>query len=305
MAKTTTVPGALVPYEAGVVAITPLDSNFRPMYEHTVLTQENFLQSTQLTETVTTEEIENGNGQNKTLVTARMQNLAVTSNVYNKVFHNMAAGNIETLPSKANMPTTATWNLPSSVPTDGGLQITFGADADIEKIPAVNDDGDYFLVVEDSYGNPLVRRETPEKGAFSWDSDTKTISFSDDYVGQQIRLSYEYESTNIIRYESNPILSQKMFQIDTFGITVDPNTDVKVRKHERMKRATLTGDVPGIPSQKSRATSMVYNFQSAPMPLGVSGYFCDLEPIGDTGEGTDAGLTNIVNGGDDNFTSKP
>lgn len=305
MAKTTTVPSSLVPYEAGVCVLTPLDLNFREMWEQSVMTQDNFLQSTQFSETATTEEIENGNGQNKTLVTSRTQNLVVTSNVYNKIFDNMAAGRLESLPAKANMPETFTWNLPSTVPTDGNLQITFGADGDHAKEPAMNADGEYWFIVEDSYGNPLVRRDVPENGAYSWDSDTKALSFSEEYAGQQIRVMYEYETTKIIRYENNPILSQKMFRIDTFGVTVDPNTDRKVRKHECIKRATLSGDVPGMPTQKSRATSLVYNFQSAPMPLGVSAYFSDYEPIDDGMDGSDTGTTNIVNGGDDKFGTTP
>lgn len=303
MAKTTTVPKELVPYEAGVVILTPLDRNHRPQYEHAVATQKNFLQSTQLTETVTTEELENGNGQSKTLVTQRVQNLAVTSNVTNIVFHNMAVGNLESLPERSLMMTETTWNLPTT--TSEGLTITFGAEGDIKKEPAPNNDGEYFMIVGDSYDNPLVRRDTPENGAYTWDADTKTIGFSDDYAGQQIRIIYEYEVTNAIRYDSNPVLSQKEFQIDVFGDTVDASTNRKIRKHECLKRATLTGDVPGMPTQKSRATSLVYNFQSAPVPAGESPYYAEWVPMDDDEDATGGYADNIVNGGDDVFTGKP
>lgn len=303
MAKMSTVPGALVPYEAGWVIATPLDANHREMWDRSVSTQDNYLQSTQLTESVTTEELENGNGQNKVMVTSKTQTLTVTSNVYNKVFHNMVAGNLETLPAKANMLDVFTWNLPATAP-ESGLKITFGASGDHKREPAPNADGEYFFIINDSYMNNLVRRDTPELGAYSWDEDTKTLSFSNDYAGAEIRVTYEYESENIIHYESNPILSQKEFRIDVFGTTVDPNTDRKVKKHECIKRATLSGDVPGMPTQKSRAASMVYTFSSAPVPAGVSPYFCDMEPLDDDG-GSGTGADNIVNGGDDNFTSKP
>lgn len=302
MAKTTTVPGALVPYNAGCVVITPLDKNHREMWDRSVATQENFLQSTQLTESVTTEEVPNGNGQAKTLVTSRLQNLAVTSNVYNKVFHNMVAGNLESLPAKTTMLDSFTWNLPSTAP-ESGLQITFGTTGDHKVEPAKNEDNEYFFIVEDSYGNVLVRQETAEKGAYTWDPDTKALGFSNDYVGQQMRIIYQYETTNAIRYESNPVLSQKEFRIDVFGLTVDVNSDQKVKKHECMKRATLTGDVPGMPTQQSRVATMTYNFQSAPVPVGESPYFCEMEPV--AGDGSSTGGDNFVNGGDDKFGTTP
>ncbi len=304
MAKTTTVPKNLVPYQAGVTILTPLDANHRPMYDRSVASQFNFISSSQTTVTRTTEDIENGNGNNKTVILDETYNYTLTVNAFNIVFHNTIAGSIETLPAKELVPNEFTWNLPTTVPTDGSLQIMFGAEngPDVPD-PVAQADGSYFMIVEDSYGNPLVRRDTPEKGAYSWDPDTKAISFSDDYVGAAIRVIYEYADANTIRYDSNPILSQPEFQIDTYGIKVDADTNRKVKVHERILRASYSGDLSNMPSQKSQAMSVSYTFASNPVPSGVSVYTCTYTPLDEDSSGADASLSNIVNGGDDKFGS--
>lgn len=299
-AKTTKVTKSLVPYEAGVAIVTPLDANKRPDYIRSVATQYNFMQSTQMSETRTTEELENGNGQNKTLVTGVTYNLSVVANALNIVFHNTVAGRIETLPDKTLVMDEFTWFLPSVAPEEG-LTITFGVDGDQPKEPAADENGDYWFIVEDSYGNPLVRLDTPEFGAYSWDKDLKQLRFSDEYAGAAIRVIYRYTSTNSIRYDSNPILSQPEFQIDIFGVTVDAETDKKFKVHERLLRATQTGDLSGMATQKSRSAPITYTFQSAPVPSGTSVYTITYTPLDDDGDGTGTGATNWVNGGDDKF----
>lgn len=302
-AKTTNVPKQLVPYEAGTVVVTPIDTNtFRPIYDQSVMTQHNFLASTQVTESTTTEEIENGNGSNATVVNSKQWSLTVTSNVMNIVFDNFVRGNIEKLPDKVLAFSEFTYQLPTTVPEDG-LSITFGANKDREPVPAAEDSGEYWFIVEDSFGNPLVRLDTPQHGAYSWDADTKTISFSADYAGAAIRVMYRYATTDSIQYESNPVLSQRLFQIDTYGTTVDLTTNEKVYKHERLVRASLSGDVSGLTGQKSRSTSITYTFNSQAVPAGVSAYSSDWHKITDSNAGS--GNASRVNGGDENFTTTP
>lgn len=303
-AKTTTVTKSLIPYEAGVTIITPLDKNHRLLLTRAVATQYNYVASTQTSVTKTTEEVENGNGQNKTFVTAETYNFTLNVNALNIVFHNTVAGRIETLPDKTLVFDEFTWFLPETVPTETGLQITFGTSGDHAVEPAARADGSYFFIVEDSYGNPLVRRDTPEHGAYAWDPDTKALSFSEDYKGMPIRVIYEYSDTNSIRYDSNPILSQPEFQIDVFGITVDAETDQKFKVHERILRASYSGDLSSMPTQKSRAATLAYTFASTPVPSGTSVYSVTYTPIG-AGDDGDGSLDSIVNGGDDKFTAKP
>lgn len=285
MAKTTTVPKNLVPYQAGVTVLTLLDANHRPMYDRSVASQYNYVASSQTTVTRTTEEVENGNGQNKTVILDETYNYTLNVNSFNIVFHNTISGAIETLPDKELVPNEFTWNLPTTIPTDGSLQIAFGtengprdASGNLVPEPAPQNNGDYFMVVEDSYGNPLVKRDVPEHGAYSFDPDTNVISFSDDYAGAAIRVIYEYEDSKTIRYDSNPILSQPEFQIDTYGIKVDADTNQKVKVHERILRASYSGDLSNMPSQKSRAASIAYTFSSNPVPYGTSVYTCTSEP---------------------------
>lgn len=303
MAKTTTVPKSLIPYEAGVTIITPLDKNHRPMYERSVASQYNYVGSTQTSVTQTTEEIENGNGQNKTVINDETYNFTLNVNAFNIVFHNTIANRIETLPDKELVLDEFTWYLPET--TSAGLQITFGKGNDHEVEPAPNEDGEYWFIVEDSYGNPLVRRDTPENGAYAWDPDTKALTFSDDYLGAAIRVIYQYEDSHSIRYDSNPIISQPEFQIDVFGITTDAETDRKIKVHERLLRASYSGDLSGMPTQKSRATTISYTFQSNPVPSGTSVYTAIYTPLDEDESGAAAFLDNVVNGGDDVFTGKP
>lgn len=305
MAKTTTVTKSLIPYEAGVTIITPLDKNHRPMLERAVATQYNYVASTQVVVTKTTEELENGNGQNKTMVTAETYNFTLNVNALNIVFHNTVAGRIETLPEKTLVLDEFTWFLPDTVPTDGDLSITFGADKDHKVEPAAREDGEFFFVVEDSYGNPLVRRDTPENGAYAWDKDTKKLSFSDEYAGAAIRVIYEYADSNSIRYDSNPLLSQPEYQIDVFGITTDAETDQKFKVHERILRASYSGDLSGMPTQKSRAATIAYTFASTPVPSGSSVYTVTYTPLDSDDGSSDAYMNNIVNGGDDKFGTTP
>lgn len=302
-AKTTTVTKSLVPYEAGVAIVTPLNANKQPDYIRSVATQYNFMQSTQMSETRTTEELENGNGQNKTLVTGVTYNLSVVSNALNIVFHNTVAGRLETLPEKTLVMDEFTWVLPDA--PDEGLTISFGTGKDHEIEPAPDDNGEYWFIVEDSYGNPLVRLDTAEFGAYSWDADTKVLRFVDEYAGAAIRVIYRYASSNSIRYDSNPILSQPEFQIDIYGITVDAETDKKFKVHERLLRATQTGDLSGMATQKSRSAPITYTFQSAPVPSGTSVYTITYTPIDDDGTDTGVGTENWVNGGDDKFDKLP
>lgn len=301
-AKTTTVPKLLIPYEAGVSIVTPLDLNKRPNLIRSVATQHNFLSQTQLSETKTTEELENGNGQNKTMVTSVVYNLSVVANVLNIVYHNMVAGRIESLPDRTLVMDEFTWFLPETAPEEG-LTITFGVDADHATEPAADENGEYWFIVEDSYGNPLVRLDTPEFGAYSWDKDLKQLRFSDEYAGAAIRVIYRYASTNSIRYDSNPILSQPEFQLDNFGIMSDAESGRKFRVHERLLRATQTGDLSGMPTQRSISSPITYTFQSSPVPSGVSVYSVTYTPIDGNGNATGESFTNWVNGGDDKFDS--
>lgn len=297
-ARTTTVRKDIIPYRAGVVIITPLDENKRPMYTRSVATEYEFLTSTQTSVTRTMETLANGNGQDKDFVTDERYTLTVIGNTMNPVFHGVVTGRIETLPTDELVPTDVTFNLSTTKPTTGSyLEIKFGTGEDFEAIPAANEDGEYNFVVEDSYGNPLVRKDTPVFGAYSYDSDTKALQFSEEYVGAAIRIIYYYKVSNALRYDSNPILQQPEFQIQTFGLVSSASTSEKYMAITTLKRCTATGDITDQTTQKSKSAPITYTFQSSPVPDGVSVYSQVFAPVA----GTAASIDSIVNGGDDNF----
>lgn len=303
-AKTTTVQKRLIPYRAGAAAVTPLDDNMRPIYTQSVMTEETFIASTQTSVTNEVETIESGNGSNVDVVTSETYTVTVTTNAYNPVFHNMVAGRLEYLPTSTIMKDTFTHNLPAA-PTgeETYLEITFGAGKDHETEPAPDPDGNYNFVVEDSYGNPLKRMDTPQFGAYSYDVEGKALQFSTEYANAEIRVAYDYNEKNALVYKSDPILKRKLFKIDIFGISRDAVGGTTYRYETTIERAYLTGDLTEMPTQASANSPMTYTFNSAPVPTGVSVYTQKLAPYMPGGDGSGDSAANIVNGGDDNFTT--
>lgn len=301
-ARTTQVRKDLIPYNAGVVILTPLDANKKPMYERAVATQYDFLTSTQTSVSRTTETLANGNGQDKDFTIDERYTVTVVGNTFNPVFHGVATGRIETLPTRELVPEQITFNLAPTVSDPGGnLEITFGVGKDFEQVPAADADGQFNFIVEDSYGNVLTRMDSPVFGAYSYDSDTKALQFSKEYVNAEIRVIYWREDLDTIRYDSNPILSQPEYQLQAFGITTSASTDQKYRVITTIKRCTATGDITDQTTQKSKSAPITYTFQSTPVPEGVSSY---SQVFSLMSAGATAGSPfndNIVNGCDDNF----
>lgn len=303
-AKTTTVRKDLIPYRAGTVILDPLDANKRPDYTRSVATGFDFLSSTQVSVTRTMETLENGNGQDKEYPLDEVYTVTVTGNTFNPVFHGVVLGQIETLPDKILMPHSLTHNLPTNVAEGGTLGIVFGSTGDVpdDPVPAADEDGLYHFVVEDSYGNVLVKMETPEFGGYSYDEDTKTLEFSDEYKGAAIRVLYDYEATNAIHYSSNPIIQNPEYQVRIFGIRQSASTGETYNFMEKILRCTATGDITNQTSQKSKSAPITYTFTSSPVPPGVSVYSSAYVP--NTGSGSDSGTGGVqdrVNGGDDKF----
>lgn len=267
--KQVTVPKDLIPYEAGVVIVTPLDKNKKPDYSKSVATQRDFLTSTQTSVTRTMETLPNGNGQDKDYVTDEAYSLVVTGNTYNPDFHAVIAGRIQSTPQTVLMPTEISYNLPK---TGEELEITFGGEGEFEKEPAADEDGSYFFIVEDSYGNRLIPGDEPAVGVYHYDVDTKALQFSKDYAEEAIRVVYKFAVEGGLEIRSNPILQQPEFQIETFGIRVSAGSDKKFRTYIKIARATVSGDLSEQTTQKSRVAPLTYTFNSAPVPVGTSVY---------------------------------
>lgn len=305
-AKTTTVRKDLIPYRAGTVVLTPLDANMRPDYKRSVATEYTYLASTQTSVTRATETLESGNGSNKEIPTSETYTVTITANAFNPVFHNAAAGRLETLPNTTLMKDEFTFNLASAPAEEGGyLQITFGSGKDHEVEPAADADGNYNFVVEDSYGNPLMRLDTPQFGAYSYDEEANALQFSKEYANAAIRVIYNYEEPNALVYKSDPILKISEFRLEIFGITQSAGGGESYKVETILERCSVTGDLSEPPTQAARSAPMTYTFASTPVPAGVSVYTQKFAPVSTGGTGTGSSSDNIVNGGDDKFTTTP
>lgn len=301
-AKTTTVRKDLIPYQAGTIILDPLDENKQPDYTRSVATGTDFLTSTQVSITRSTETLENGNGQDKDFVTSETYTLTATGNVFNPIFHGVVAGQIETLPNKTLFPYEVSYNLPLSVEEGTTLGITFGSTGPLPEAPepAADETGNVNFIIEDSYGNVLTKLDTPEFGAYSYDADTKTLEFSNEYKGALLRIIYNYEATNAIQYSSNPILQNTEYQVRIFGIRQSASTGDSYRFIEKIARATATGDITNQATQKAKSAPITYTFSSTPVPKGVSVYTTAYIPDTTT-DGDGLTIKNRVNGCDDNF----
>lgn len=302
-AKTTTVRKDLIPYEAGVVILDPLDENKTPDYTRSVATGFDFLTSTQVSITRTSETLANGNGQDKDYPLDETYTMTVTGNVFNPIFHGVVTGQIETLPTTTLMPNEINYNLPTTSSAGTNVTLMFGKTGPLpnEPEPATDESGEVNFIVEDSYGNVLTRLDTPEFGSYSYDEDTKTLEFSEEYKGALIRVIYNYSVTNAIQYTSNPIIQNPEYQVRIFGIRQSASTGETYNFMEKIARATATGDITNQPSQKSKSAPITYTFTSTPVPKGTSVYTSTMAPTITTSDADGVAIKNRVNGCDDNF----
>lgn len=307
-ARTTTVRKDLIPYQAGTIILDPLDENKQPDYTRSVATGTDFLTSTQVTITRTTETLENGNGQDKDFITDETYTLTATGNVFNPIFHGVVTGQIETLPEKNLFPYELSYNLPSTLEEDASsVTLTFGTGSPVPDapMPAADESGNVNFLIEDSYGNVLTRLDSPEFGAYSYDADTHTLEFSEEYKGALLRIIYNYEVTNSIQYASNPILQNVEYQVRIFGIRQSASTGDSYNFIEKIARATATGDISNQSTQKSKSAPITYTFSSTPVPKGTSVYVAAYAPTSGTSDADGKAISNKVNGCDDAFTVKP
>lgn len=267
----------IIPYRAGLVMVTPLDANKKPNYTKSVATEWNFLTSTQTSVSRETEELANGNGSDKEYTNSETYNLTVIGNTFDPDFHAAVTGRVESVPEKALALEQFNFSLPEA--GAGTLQITFGTGKDYEILPAADADGNYNFIIEDSFGNRLMRSTTTSVGTYVYDADNKALQFSNDYAGANIRVLFWYESADALVYNSNPTLQQPEYQIDVYGISMSAETDEKYKIMTRILRATISGDVSDQTTQKSKSAPVTYTFKSAPVPEGVSVYSQTYVPL--------------------------
>lgn len=266
---TKTVYGDLIPLKAGICRITPLDDKMVPIYPQAITTKRDFLTSSQFSTTRTSETLPNGNGSDKDYPTDEKHNLALVTQTYDPRFHRAFSGDqvVET-------PEPILFDTSVTVPSADAYEVAI-----TENEPVAADDGKYYIEVRDVYGNTLEQDETPAEGKYKYDSDLKKLTFDASAAGQTFTVYYYIAGTTGEAYQANPILKNTVYQVEVMGEMQSAETGKTIRYYAKMPRATATGDVPRVMTQKSINSTMTYNFASAPVPQGTSPYYESFTPV--------------------------
>lgn len=267
MATNKKVKNDLIPLRAGVVRIIPLDAASKPIYDKAYTTNRQFLTSTQVNTTRTSETLANGNGSDKDYPTDERYTLALVTNTYDPKFHAVISGDVEATPVAILKDTTI-------IPANGSYVFKDG------DVPVESDDGVVHMEVRDSFKNLLTDAGTSELSAdtYKYDPDTKTITFDSSRDNTEISVVYYVAGTDGEAYQSSPILQSKQFRIEIYGETQSAETGQQIKYFARMLRATVSGDLPRVTTQKSISAPITYNFQSAPVPEGMSAFYESFTP---------------------------
>lgn len=264
MATSKQVRNDLIPLKAGIIRIIPLDENGDPKFAEAVTTQRNFLTSTQVTTTRTSETLANGNGSDKDYPTDEKYNLALVTNIFDQKFHNTLAGSkIVESPMPILYDTTVT------VPAESEYTVDLTAHE-----PVASSDGKIHIEIRDTYGNLLEQVDASvAEGKFKYDSDLKTLTFDTSSAGKSYSCVYYVAGTAGEAFESSPILANPQFMVEVYGEMQSANYGGTTLMYERILRATVSGDLPNVTSQKSISAPITYNFASAPVPQGKSAFY--------------------------------
>lgn len=262
----------LIPLKAGIVRLTPLDENANPIYAQSITTKRQFLTSTQITTTRTSESLPNGNGSDKEFPTDERHTLALVTQTYDPKFHAMLSGSeVVSAPKPILHDTTV-------VPNDSGEVVL---DNNAEPVAAPNDpDSKIWFEIRDAYGNLLeeTTSEVNDATQYKYDSGTKTLTFDTSLANVALSCIYYVSANTGDAYQASPILKNRQFQVEVFGEMQSADYGDTTQYYACMPRATVSGDIPRVTSQKSISAAITYNFQSAPVPQGMSAFYESYTP---------------------------
>lgn len=261
----------LIPLKAGILRLTLLDANGDPLFANPYSTQRNFLTSTQVSTTRASETLANGNGSDKDYPTSETYTLTLVSNIFDQKFHNYLAGSIKPATLLPILYDT-TITVPSATPYE--IDLT-------SKPPVAMSDGKYYFEIRDSFGNMFTQPsdgETLGEGKYSYDPDTKKLTFDATSAGKSYSCVYNVAAPNGEAFAANPILSNPQFRLEVYGEMQSANYGGTTLLYEMMPRATVSGDLPNVTTQKSISAPITYTFASAPVPQGVSPFYQSFTP---------------------------
>lgn len=271
MATPKTVRNDLIPMKAGIVRVTPLDANSNPIYAEAYSTKRDFLTSTAITTTRTSETLANGNGSDKDFPTDEKYTLAVVTNTYDPKFHKLISGDLS-----EESPTPVLYDTTISVPPDTAYEV------DLTDMPPVeSDDGKFHLEIRDSYGNVFTQTDSTVESEYQYkyEDSTHKLTFHESAAGLNLSCVYYIAGTDGEAYKSNPVLQNPQFQIEIMGETRSADTGESIRYYAKMLRGVVSGDIPRVTTQKSISNAITYNFASAPVPQGMSAFYDSFTPI--------------------------
>lgn len=253
----------LIPMKSGIVTLTLLDNNFRPLFAKSYSTARPFLTSTQYTTSRTNETLPNGNGDDKDFPTGEQRNLAIVTQTYDPKFHSILSGSeiVENaIPTR--------WDT-TITPDDNGTYVF--SDNALAPVASLEDNKIHFEI-RDSYGNPLTEstEETLDVDTYKYDADTKTLTFDTSLAHLDLSCVYYILPDNHETYQASSILRNPVFMVETFGEMRSASTEETIYCYQKMPRASVSGDLPGITTQKSISATITYNLKSAPVPQGMS-----------------------------------
>lgn len=255
-----------IPMRSGIVKVTPLDENMNPIYDKSITTDRQFLTSTQISESRTSETLPNGNQESdKEFITGARHTLSVVTQVYDPMFHAIVSGG-EIIESSGTRLEDAT-----IIPNDEG-EVEFTGD-DIPVASPNDPDKKIHFEIRDSYRNEFteVTGEIQGDHEFKYDPDTHKLTFNSSMANISLSCVYHVAtSSNARGYRTARILKNNVFQIEVMAEMQSASYGDVVKYYAIMPRATTTGDIPNVTTQKSISSAITYTFASAPVPTGVS-----------------------------------
>lgn len=264
------VPNNLIPMKSGIVRTTPYNEIFIPQFDSSYTTRREFLTSTQVSTAQETEELPNGNGANKTFITGRQHNFALVTQTYDPKFNQSISGDMIVSTLRPILHDTSI-----VVGTDGSY--VFQSD---EAPVASLEDNKIHFEIRDNFGNRFTETEdAPTPETFKYDADTKTLTFDATLANATLSCVYYVADENGEATETSPILRSRVFLLEVFGEMRTADTEQPVMYYARMPRATVSGDLPRVTTQKSISAPLTYNFQSAPVPQGMSDFYESFTPM--------------------------
>lgn len=252
----------MIPYRAGIVRITPLDSNFNPVYENSYTTARDFLTSTQRSTSLSYSTLYNSNGDGYDYITQRRENLTLTTQIFDPRFDAIISG-------KKLVKSTVQSIKDIEIVLPAGS--TYYAFLDETYYPVESPDGSVHLEIRDASGTKYNKTNAnPDSAQYVYMPQTHTIEFSKEDYDRILSCVYYVNVESQEAYNPNPLLDNDVFMVEAYGEMQSASNGQKQVCYTCIKRATMSGELTGVTRQKSISNQISYTFVSAPIRRGDS-----------------------------------